>query len=247
MISNYFNKIKKDLDQIYINEKDQLEKAANQVALAIMNNGVIHVFGCGHSHMMAEELFYRAGGLVPVNPILIEPLMLHEGAVRSSQFERKEGYIPSIFRQENISHNDVVIIVSTSGRNPVPIDAALTAKEMGSFVIGLTSFEYVTMDSRHSNQKHLSECVDLAINNHVPKGDAVLSHQEIEVPFTSVSTIYNAAILNAIMSKAIEEMVTNSFQPPLFLSGNVNNADEHNAQLIEKYGGRIPLLKNRLY
>lgn len=187
--------------------------------------------------------FYRAGGLVPIKPILIEPLMLHEGAVRSSQLERKNNYAQTFMENQDICSKDVVIVLSTSGRNPVPIDVALYAKQKGAFVIGITSLEYSqSTPSRHISGKHLFEVVDLVINNFSVKGDAVLSCEKVKVPFAPTSTVIGAAILNSIFAHAIVLMAESNYEPPIFLSGNMEGADQHNETLIEKYKSRIPLL-----
>jgi uncharacterized phosphosugar-binding protein len=241
MIEAYFRQVKEGLNKILSTEAEKLEEASKNVAQAITDNGVIHIFGCGHSHMMAEEAFYRAGGLVPVNPILFEPLMLHEGALRSSKLERQEEYGNHILKDYQITDKDIFFVVSTSGRNPVPIDVANTAKDKGCFVIALTSFEYSKLGSRHKSGKHLSESVNLAINTQVEVGDAVMKHKLVKSPFTSVSSIHNIAIMNAIFAQAIVLVAENGGNPPIFLSGNVDNADEHNLNLINSYKEKIPL------
>ncbi len=242
MIEAYFRQVNEGLEYIVENEFENIESAAKKVTESITRNGIIHVFGCGHSHIMAEELFFRAGGLACVNPILVEPIMLHEGAVRSSEYERSEEFGLHLLDEYHITPNDVLIVVSTSGRNPVPIDVALRAKEKGCFVIALTSFHYSNLLSRHKSGKHLSEIADIAINNHVELGDAVLSHRNIAIPFSPVSSIYNMTILHAMISNAIVLLTENGGSPPIFLSGNIDHADEHNRQLIELYKEKIPLL-----
>ncbi|PFA70475.1 hypothetical protein CN378_01435 [Bacillus sp. AFS015802] len=247
MISTYFEKIQKKLQVVQTEEADNMAKLAQQVSTSIRQGGIIQLFGCGHSHILGEEVFYRAGGLVPVHPILIEPLMLHEGAVRSSQLERTEGYASEFMNGQDIQPHDVVIVSSTSGKNPVPIDVALHAKEKGAYVASISSFCYVEKEtSRHPSGRFLSEVVDLAINNHSIVGDAVLTHEQVAVPFSPSSTVIGAAILNSVMAGAIEHMVEEGYEPPIFISGNVNGADDHNQGLIEKYHKRIPLLTKGL-
>ncbi|WP_025025876.1 SIS domain-containing protein [Caldalkalibacillus mannanilyticus] len=243
MIEAYFREIKAGLDRMIEWETEKIKEASQRMAQTIEGNGIIHVFGCGHSHMMAEEVFYRAGGLASVNPILVEPLMLHEGAVRSSVLEKKEGYGTKIVEEQHIEEKDLFIVVSTSGRNSVPIDAALSARAKGCFVIALTSFHYSTLESRHKDHKHLFQCVDLAINNHVEQGDAVMKHADLSVPFASISSIVNIAILNSVCAQAIALVAENGGTPPIFLSGNIDHSDEHNQALINRYKERIPLLK----
>src|SRR5699024_11098286 len=128
MISNYFTKIKKLLETVETKEGEVLKQASYKVSETIQNGGVIHLFGCGHSHILTEEVYYRAGGLVPIHPILHEPLMLHEGAVQSSLNQRKNDYAESFMLDQDIRKGDLIFVISTSGRNPVPVDVAKIAR-----------------------------------------------------------------------------------------------------------------------
>jgi len=247
MISTYFEKIQEKLHVVQTEEAEKMAELAQKISSSIQQDGIIQLFGCGHSHILGEEVFYRAGGLVPINPILIEPLMLHEGAVRSSQLERAKGYAGEFMNAQDIQPHDVVIVLSTSGKNPVPIEVALHAKEMGAYVVSISSFDYVEKEmSRHPSGKFLSEVVDLAINNHSVVGDAVLTDPRVSVSFSPSSTVIGAAILNSVMAGAIENMVIDGIEPPIFISGNVDGADDHNEKLINKYRKRIPLLTKGL-
>lgn len=243
MIHLYFQQLKKLLDIVEIEEKTKIAAAAQRISECIREGGIIHVFGCGHSHMLGEELFYRAGGLVPVSPIFVEELMLHEGALRSSWLEQKNDYAAAFMRKVDIRPKDLVIVASTSGRNPVPIDVALTARDKGAFVIGITSLDYVNKQaSRHRNGIYLFEAVDLAINTHIQAGDALMTDERVDVAFGSGSTIIGASIVNAMMVEAVKHMADNQVEPPIFKSGNTDGAEEHNRRLIQKYQTRIPLL-----
>lgn len=244
MFDLYFHKLKEQLNIIEKDEKENIIRAATEVARCVRQNGIIHVFGCGHSHMLGEELFYRAGGLAPINPIFIEDLMLHKGAVKSSQMEKTNNLVHPFMKDVQIDEHDVVIVVSTSGRNPVPVDVAEIARGKGAFVIGITSLVYATsVSSRHKDGKYLHQVVNLAIDNHVSIGDAMMTHESLEVPFGSGSTVIGAAIVNGIMVEAIDIMLANNIVPPVFKSGNADKAEEHNRALIERYKNRIPLLE----
>ena len=242
MINNYFDKIKDLLAKVQKEEHNVMIQADHKVAETIQNGGVIHLFGCGHSHILTEEVYYRAGGLVPIHPILHEPLMLHEGAVRSSTYERKNDYAKTFMQAQDIRDGDVIFVISTSGRNPVPVDVAHLAKEKGAFVIGITSIEYSSSQpSRHISGELLLDAADLVINNHAPEGDALLSHIDVDVRFSPSSTVIGSTILNAVFAQSIKLMAENNFEPPVFLSGNIEGADDHNEKLIDKYKERIKL------
>src|SRR5690625_310446 len=242
MIHNYFSNITDLLKIVEKEEQEVLTKDSKKVYEYIQNDGVVHLFGCGHSHILTEEVYYRAGGLVPIHPILHEPLMLHEGAVRSSSLERENDYAHKLMEQQDIRTGDVIFVISTSGRNPVPVDVAKIAKQKGAYVIGITSIEYSSSQpSRHTSGKHLFDAVDLVINNHAPIGDALLSYEKVSVKFAPSSTVIGATILNAILAESIKHMADSNYNPPIFLSGNIEGADEHNNKLIEKYKGRVKL------
>lgn len=244
MLDQYFRELKALLESVEKDEWDNLKRAAQKVAACIQNNGIVHVFGCGHSHMFGEELFYRAGGLAPISPILIEDLMLHKGAVRSSKLEKENGLADEFMPHTKIQPEDVVIIVSTSGRNPVPIDVADISRSKGAFVIAITSPAYAkSQSSRHRSGKYLYQSADLSIDNHIEVGDAMMKHESLDVSFGSGSSVIGMAIVNSMMVEAVNFMVESNFPPPIFKSGNIDGAEEHNRELINRYKSRIPMLE----
>ena len=242
MISSYFNEIKRILENVENSEAEKMKKASSYMADSIKNNGIIHLFGCGHSHILTEEVYYRAGGLVPIHPIFHEPLMLHEGALKSSQLERSENYAVKFMESQDIRRGDLLFVISTSGRNPVPVDVALYGRKYGATVIGITSKEYSSSQpSRHPSGKHLYDVVDLVIDNHSPVGDAIISHHQVSEKFSPSSTVTGASILNAIISESVVLLAESGYTPPVFLSGNMEGADAHNQKLVEKYQDRVQL------
>ena len=99
LIDDYAEILTSSIENIRLSQRKKILAAARIAAGALMRGGLIRVFGCGHSHILAEETFYRAGGLVPISPIFYEPLMLHESASESSVLEKREGLVcPSRFR-----------------------------------------------------------------------------------------------------------------------------------------------------
>ncbi|MDX8365972.1 SIS domain-containing protein [Cytobacillus sp. IB215665] len=239
MFTQYLDEVEKKLQKVRENEQ-MIKKASEIIAKSLEQDGIIHIFGCGHSHIISEEIFYRAGGLASVNPILIEDLMLFKGPVRSSMLERVNNFIETNLEKYHIRENDVFIVVSTSGINPVPIDAALYAKKKGALVIALTSLNFSKhVKSRHYDRIHLYEIVDLVIDNFSTKGDAVLTDERLEQPFGPTSTIINTAIINSVIVETIHILLNKNIKPPIFVNGNVHGSDEHNLGLINKFKDRV--------
>ena len=239
----YFENLQKILARIATEQIDNIEKAARAVADTLEKGGRIHAFGTGHSHMLAEEIFYRAGGLVNVNPILESSLMLHESAAKSTELERLEGYGEILFDHHSINSNDILFLFSNSGRNGVAIDLALIAGDRGVKTVVITNMEHTMKGaSRHSSGKKLFEAADIVIDNCGCHGDASMRIEAINRNVAPTSTAAGAAIMNAIEARAVEIMVADGFTPEVFSSSNVDGGDEINNAYIAKYKKEIKSL-----
>lgn len=235
----YQKNVEETLDAIFTKETDGLEKAGQMLAQVLENDGLLYVFGCGHSHMLAEELFYRAGGLAPVYPIFETAAMLHEGAAKSSQIERMSGYAQYVIARYPIGPKDCLLIASTSGINPFGMEMAQLARERGAKVIGISSGAYVTQPSRQKDGHHLPDFCDICIDNHVPLGDATVTVCADGTKAGPVSTIATLAIANSLVLDACEIMKSHGVEPKVFHSGNCPGSDGYNAALLEEYMPRV--------
>lgn len=239
----YLNKVEIILKEVKGSQLQAIQQAAELVAHTIEGSGLLHVFGCGHSQMYAEELFYRAGGLVPVNAILEPALSLRPEAPKSTWFERCPDYGKEILKNEPAQPGDTLLIASTSGRNAVPIDAALQAKDMGLKVIALTSMAFTrSVKSRHASGKLLYELADVVLDNCGVSGDAVIGFEGIPFKAGPTSTVIGCAILQAVIVEAIEKLVARGITPPVWVSSNLDQGDQINSRYIKEYRRRVKCL-----
>ena len=236
MFENYYAKIITILNQIKDSQAEKVQQAANMVAKVIENNGIIYIFGCGHSHLIGLDCFYRAGGLANVSAILDTDLMLHNGAAKSSKIEKMSGIAESIFERYCITPNDILITISTSGKNAVPCEMAMTATKNGVPNISVVSGAY--FDDKTDKPK-LYQCSDMYIDNCVPHGDAVMDITGTDVKMGSVSTAASSFILQSVLLEAAEIAAKNGTELPIYKSGNVDGGAEFNKALIKKYLPRI--------
>lgn len=238
-VEQYRSAVADVLSAIFEQEQQKILQAGAALADTLEGDGLLYVFGCGHSHILAEELFYRAGGLAAVSPIFESSAMLHEGAVKSSEIERLSGYAQWVIARYPISKGDCFLIVSSSGINPFAIEMAQEAAARGAAVIGISSFAYLQEASRQIDGLHLPDVCDLCIDNHVPHGDATVTVRTDGTKAGPVSTIASVAIANSIMLAACDALRARGIEPDVFHSGNLPDGSEHNHDLIQRFQHRV--------
>ncbi len=216
-----------------------ITRAAVLVADALASGGLLHTFGTGHSHLLAEEVFYRAGGLAAVNPILVDPLMLHSGAVRSTSLERLSGVGELLLDAEPASAGDVLLVISNSGGNAVAVEMAQAAARRGLATIALTSVRHATDSAARagSGSPRLHELADVVLDNGGRPGDACVELADLVVAPTS--TVVGAALLQAVVAEAVELLLARGVTPEVFRSSNLAGGDAHNSELARRYAGRV--------
>lgn len=235
----YASKISEILEAVREKQLDSIKDAGKLIAESIKEGGLLHLYGCGHSHMLVEEVFYRAGGLVPINPIFETSTMLHEGAVKSSQIERMQGYAVHILNNYTFKEGEVIVLISNSGINSLPVEMAIEAKKKGLKIIALTSSSYLEHESRHPSGKKLYDLADIVIDNMIPYGDALVEVPNTQLKMSPGSTVIGAFLINMLMARVVEELQKLEVDPPIFVSGNVEDGMEYNQKYIEKYQERI--------
>ncbi|MBQ2991041.1 MAG: SIS domain-containing protein [Clostridia bacterium] len=242
MIDAYFGSLAETLERVMGTQKEAMEEAARRIACAMRGGHMAYAFGSGHGHLLALELFYRAGGPACVCPILDERLMLHLSASESTQWERKEALADELLERYPVSAGDVLIITSNSGRNGVPVRMAQLARTRGACVIALTNLRHSrASSSRCSSGLRLFETADVVIDNGGAVGDA--SMRAADGMMTGpTSTAVGAAILQAVFCRVKEISLEEGWEAEFFKSSNLDGGDAYNEKLLAKYAGRIPSL-----
>jgi uncharacterized phosphosugar-binding protein len=227
------------IDELIEREASNLAQASAWMAEAIEAGGLIRIFGTGHSRLLAEEVFFRAGGLAPTDAILEDSVSGYHDVSKSELTERLEGYGQLIVEHRRLAPPDVLIIVSQSGRNAVPIDVANAARARGVRTIGITSKAHAAeQPSRHSSGRHLHEVVDLVIDNGAPAGDCAVRLAN-GVPVGPLSGVLGSAIVQTLVIGAADRLLANGMEPPVFRSGNVDGGREVSQRLLDQYWDRI--------
>ena len=238
---DYIKIVTETIDAAYGTQKEVIARAAETIAEAIENKRNVFVFGCSHAGIIAEEVFYRTGGLAVINPIFFPGMMLNcRPITMTSKLERLPGLGKTIFEQNHPGRGDVLIIHSVSGRNSVPVDMAMCAKDAGVTTICITNLNYSgAVTARHPSGKRLFEVCDIVIDNKGEVGDAAAEIDGLPEKIGPTSTAVGTALINAIVIDAVNKMMADGIVPPVLMSANLDGGDEHNDRIFREYADNI--------
>ena len=231
---DYLESIVSLLKRVESEEGDNLAAASEAVADVICRDGLVCTFGCGHSHLPCLDTFYRAGGLACVSPILDEDLMLHDGAAKSSRLEKMPGIAAEAFRRSGVTKNDLLVVISASGKNAAPVEMCECAKKAGVRLVTISSSVYLDHGAK------LLSLGDIAIDCKVPYGDAVIDVGAAKMG--GLSTYASLFILNTILIDGAKKALARGTVPPIYVSGNVEGGTAKNVSLEARYFGRVKRL-----
>jgi uncharacterized phosphosugar-binding protein len=236
----YFDEVLKMVGEVRETQAERIMSAARLVSEAVSKGGIIHTLGVGHSHCLAEDVFFRAGTLVPIHAILEPSMTGHSEMVKSAYMEKLEGAGAIMMEYHKVLPPDVLIVISNSGNNNAPIDAALEAQRRNVPVIAIASVEYANkLPPRHSSGRKLTDVATVLVDNRGKYGDTCLNLEGLEQGVGPTSTITGSFILNAVLVQAAANLVEEGIKPEIYWSGNLPGGMEANAGYLEAYWSRI--------
>ena len=229
-------------------EAAPLDAAAERLAGQIVADRLVHVFGPGgHSNLAAQEIFFRAGGLMHVSALLDAGTLLSNGALRSMAVERLPGYGRVVIADAGLGRGDLLILVNAYGINATLIDAAIEARARGVALIGVSSHAHARgtppdHPARHPSRQNLHDLVDVAIDCKVPVGDAVVRLPGMDQDIAAISTFANGFALNCLVIRTVAKLLERGVTPPVWRSGNVAGGDAANARFLAAFRDRVRAL-----
>lgn len=237
----YIDTVLRTIETAWNSQQDALRQASEMLYAAIRDKRSVFVFGCSHAGMLSEEVFYRTGGLAILNPIFFSGTLLNTRPVTmTSKLERLPGLGRIILEENGVRAGDCLILHSNSGRNTVPVEMAMVARETGVQTIGFTSLAHSrAVASRHPSGKKLYEVCDVVIDNCGVPGDAAIRLDGLAEPMGPTSTAVGASLIHAIVIEAVERLLADGITPPVFMSANLDGGDEHNRKLFREYKNNI--------
>jgi uncharacterized phosphosugar-binding protein len=223
-------------------EAENITAAGTMIADTVADGGRLFAFGAGHSALPAQDVVYRAGGLALMNLLAVPGVVGIDviPATLSSALERVDGLATAVLDTSPVRAGDLLVIISLSGRNALPVEMAMHAKSLGLKVIGVTSVAYADgTQSRHVSGTFMKDHCDLVLDSKIAVGDAELTAEGIDAPFAPASTVVTSAVMQAVMASAAGELAARGITPPLLRSANVDGGQEWNSRLMAEYADRI--------
>lgn len=211
-----------------------LEQLGPVIGESLAKGGVLHLFGSGHSDVIAREIIGRAGGLVCISGLpdvtggFIENLIGY-GTRIAERYDRQHGLLAG----------ETIIVISNSGKNSSPIEVALYAQSKGMKVVGLTCVEMSKASPTvHPDGRKLHEIADYVLDNCGRPGDAITPVTD-GIMAGPTSTFIGATLLNLLSLEVVEWLQAGGHPLPILRSQNVPGAIEYNRELGKKYKGRL--------
>lgn len=211
-----------------------VESAARWIAEALADGGALHLFDTGH--MLNHEAVGRAGGLMAVNPLQVTVEVTHPARPRGDRPAKPRVFMDSIaglaefvVAKSNIYPGDVLLLGSVSGKNPLPVEIALRAREAGIRVVAITSIPYSqTLSPQHPSGRRLYEVADLTLDIGGVPGDGALAVDGLPVPFGPTSGIATSYMNWLLQCSVVERLLAMGLKPSVYLSNHMDGAGEHN-------------------
>ena len=250
MMNDYgsFASIQENFKKVNDTQGENIKAAAQLMADAIGEDRLIHVYGGGgHTTLCMGEMFFRAGGLSCINPIMETGLSVFNQALKYLELERTVNYGSAIMKYYDLQPGDVLIIFHNIGINPATIDAAMEAKKAGAKIIAVSSSHWqhempAEHFIRHPNKTNLFDYADVCIDDFNPVGDAVVNVPGLQTPIAPVSNIIDFYIAHLLEIATVEACIEKGITPPVWSSANTPGGDEKNAAYLAKYRPRVKML-----
>jgi uncharacterized phosphosugar-binding protein len=241
---DFCKKIVEGIETIKTTQTDTISRAAEEIAKRLEKGGILYVFGSGHSHVLAEELYARAGGLIQAKALVPHELTVDLDMEKSTLLERTDGLAEIVFATNKIRSCDVLIIVSNSGRNAVPVQMAQGAKQRGIFTIALTNLTHSkSVSSRDKSGKKLYELCDLVLDSCGQAGDALVPVPGKDYSIAPASTIFGAVIMEMLVCSIVETLLARGSEPFIMKSSNMDGTDDYNRNIKQQLKETFPELR----
>ena len=226
MSSLYISRLVKIAEETAATNEPAFEAAATALSTSLSKEGLVHLFGSGHSVLPCQETFPRYGSYVGFNPLTDPRVMWHNvlgaGGVRELLWlERTENYAEKFLDHQPLNPGDSIVIFGHSGRNSSGIDTALYAKKRGLTVVAITAKQNLDKPATHSSGKRLADAADIVIDTGAPIEDAIVQVKDWSRPVSGSSTVLAMMMMHELVSRTAVKLADKGIELPTFASPTI--------------------------
>lgn len=245
MSSLYISRLIKLAEEAAEKNENALREAAGKLAESLAGEGLVHLYGSGHSVLPCQETFPRYGSYIGFNPLTDPRVMWHNvlgpGGVRELLWlERTENYAEKFLDHQPLNPGDSIVIFGHSGRNASGIDTALYARRRGITVIAITSKNNLDKPATHSSGKRLADAADIVIDTGAPIEDAIVPVEGWSRPVAGSSTVLAMILMHELVARTAQALAERGIELPTFASPTIEGVTLHDTDVIyAKYRERM--------
>lgn len=236
----YFENMKEVLEKIENTQMEAIKKSAEAIVRSITKGGIWHLHDTGH--MLMHEAIGRTGGMMAICPVYVDvrvdnPTRKRINTEKTNVYlDGIEGLPEFIINKANMEPGDVLMIGSVSGKNILPVEMAIKAREKGLTTIALTSVEYSgTLKSSHPSGKRLFEVCDIVLDNCGNVSDTLVPIEELKMGICPSSGIAAAYIMWALQAEIVELLLKEGKTPHVYLNNHMPGASQINNKAWTEY------------
>ena len=227
--SPYLDALSAVLGRARAADVETLPAAARLVTEVVTGDGIVYVYGSGHSQLVALDINRRAGSIAPLQ-VIFDPMW--------GVSEMVEGYGPTLLSEVAFTGADCLVVISNSGNTASPIEIAMAAHASGTPVVAVTAVEISKASkARHSSGKKLFELADIVLDNGGVGADVAVRVGVVGVGATS--TLVAAALLHEVIVEAVFALAARGIELPVYRANSEEGGREHNTRLRERFRGRL--------
>ena len=230
------------LDRLAETQADAMETASRWCADAIAADGLVHLFGTGHSRIPVEEMFPRYGSYPGFNPMVELSMTFHtqvvgaNGQRQAMAIERTPGLAEVILSNYTFGSHDVMVVFSAGGETAVPIEMARGARARGLRVIAVTSLaQSTTRDPDTVAGDRLADEADLVIDLCTPHADALVAIDGVDTPVGPGTTLAAVAVVNSIKVRTAQLLAERRALPPTITRASVVGTERSRSSFDAAY------------
>jgi len=230
------------LERLAATQSEAIETASRWSAEAIAADGLVHLFGTGHSRIPVEEMFPRYGSYPGFNPMVELSMTFHTQVVgangqRQAMFiERTPGLAEVILSNYTFGPHDLLMVFSAGGLSAVPVEMARVARRRGIRVVAVTSIrQSMSGEPDPVVGGRLLDEADLVIDLCTPHADALCTIDGLDTPVGPGSTLTAVAIVNCIKVRTAQLLVEQGALPPVLTRASVIGAERSRDSFDDAY------------